>query len=112
MRGRYVGAAAHFFRAGPHEDAMPQGVVIIAIVAVLAGTMSGVWKMWLNRAGRSAIPHAELKEIRDGIGHLQNAVDAIAIEVERLSEGQRFTTKLLSDGTREVAQIRPKVRDG
>lgn len=91
---------------------MPQGVVIIAIVAVLAGTMSGVVKMWLNRAGRPGIPQAELKEIRDGIGHLQNAVDAIAIEVERLSESQRFTTKLLSDRPREVAQIRPEVRDG
>jgi hypothetical protein len=91
---------------------MPQGVVIVAIVAVFAGTMSGVLKIWLNRPGWPVSSRAELKEIRDGIGHLQNAVDAIAIEVERLSEGQRFTTKLLSDGTREVAQIRPKVRDG
>jgi len=29
--------------------------------------------------------------------HLEQAVDAIAIEVERISEGQRYTTKLLSD---------------
>jgi hypothetical protein len=101
----------HFFRPGPHEDTMPQGVVIVAIVAVFAGTMSGVLKIWLNRPGRPVSPRAELKEIRDGIGHLQNAVDAIAIEVERLSEGQRFTTKLLSDPTREVAQIHSEVRD-
>jgi hypothetical protein len=29
--------------------------------------------------------------------HLTDAVDAIALEVERISEAQRFTTKLLSD---------------
>jgi hypothetical protein len=86
---------------------VPPGVVIIAIVAVLAGTMSGVVKMWLSRPGRPTIPQAELKEIRDGIGQLQQAVDAIAIEVERLSEGQRFTTKLLSDQGRALAQIPP-----
>lgn len=28
--------------------------------------------------------------------HLEQAVDAIALEVERISEGQRFTTKLLA----------------
>jgi len=33
--------------------------------------------------------------------HLEQAVDAIAIEVERISEGQRYTTKLLSDRDRD-----------
>jgi len=28
---------------------------------------------------------------------IENAVDAIAIEIERISEGQRFTTKLLNE---------------
>lgn len=36
--------------------------------------------------------------------HLEQAVDAIAIEVERISEGQRFTTKLLTD--RENQSVR------
>jgi hypothetical protein len=61
--------------------------------------------MWLQRSERSSIPEANLKEIRDGLGQLQQAVDAIAIEVERLSEGQRFTTKLLADGARGIAPI-------
>jgi hypothetical protein len=43
---------------------------------------------------------------------LQQAVDAIAIEVERLSEGQRFTTKLLAEREREVAQTPPANREG
>ena len=85
---------------------MPGGIVIIAIVAVSAGAISQIIKSWLNRPGRAGIPQSDLREIRAGLGQLQQAVDAIAIEVERLSEGQRFTTKLLSEKAREVAPER------
>ena len=37
----------------------------------------------------------------DRLKHLEQAVDAIAIEIERISEGQRFTTKLLADRDRD-----------
>lgn len=33
----------------------------------------------------------------DRMTRLEQAVEAIALEVERISEGQRFTTKLLSE---------------
>lgn len=40
--------------------------------------------------------------------HLEQAVDAIALEVERISEGQRFTTRLLAqrqgDGAVDVSE--------
>ena len=39
--------------------------------------------------------HASLQP--GGSERLEQAVEAIAIEVERISEGQRFTTKLLSE---------------
>jgi hypothetical protein len=29
---------------------------------------------------------------------MEQAIDSVALEVERISEGQRFTTKLLSEG--------------
>ena len=34
------------------------------------------------------------------LARIEQSVDAIAIEVERISEGQRFTTKLLRDNSR------------
>ena len=34
----------------------------------------------------------------DRLAHLEQAIDAIAIEVERVSEGQRYVTHLLSGG--------------
>jgi hypothetical protein len=40
-------------------------------------------------------------------------VESIALEVERISEGQRFTTKLLSDAAKQMAPRldRPKKQD-
>lgn len=79
----------------------------IAVIAIVALTLSNVLKMWLNRPGRARPPQADLNEIRDGLGQLQQAVDVIALEVERLSEGQRFTTRLLAEKAKEVAPITP-----
>ena len=79
-----------------------------AIVAIVAGSSYRLIKMWLQRSGRLSIPEADIKEIRDRLGQLQQAADAIAIEVERLSEGQRFTTKLLAESVTGIAPIPAK----
>ena len=44
-----------------------------------------------DEAGRGLVVH------EDRMARLEQAVDSIALEVERISEGQRFTTKLLAD---------------
>ncbi len=43
---------------------------------------------------------------------MEQAIDSIAVEVERISEGQRFTTKLLSErsGALLSGDISPPVR--
>jgi hypothetical protein len=46
-----------------------------------------------RRGGAAQIPN----EVSSQLAHLNQAVDAIALEVERISEGQRFTTRLLSE---------------
>ena len=47
-------------------------------------------------------------EVTNRLERIEQAVDAVAIEVERISEGQRFTTKLLSEGRGgQVPQISP-----
>ncbi|HEX3866367.1 MAG TPA: hypothetical protein VHV78_06415 [Gemmatimonadaceae bacterium] len=38
-------------------------------------------------------------EVSARLERMEQAIDSIAIEVERISEGQRFTTKLLSERT-------------
>ena len=45
-----------------------------------------------SRSGREAQPAPE-------IAHLVHAVDSIAVEVERISEAQRFTAQVLAERT-------------
>lgn len=42
------------------------------------------------------------------MARLESAVEAIAIEVERISEGQRFTTRLLTEQAQPIQAILPR----
>ena len=53
-----------------------------------AGRMGG--------AGEAKIP-ATPRELTDRLTQLEQAVDAVAIEVERIGEGQRFMTRLFTE---------------
>ena len=44
-------------------------------------------------------------EITSRLERIEQAVDSIAIEVERISEGQRFTTKLLTERSSEASRV-------
>lgn len=83
--------------------------VIMASLAVLAGVAIGARFFWRigSRVGGPAIPASTSAE---ELQRLQNSVDAIAIEVERISEAQRFTVTLLSNrlpphGTEELQEL-------
>jgi hypothetical protein len=53
---------------------------------------------------RETLPSAQQQEMTNAqLGELSNAVDSMALEVERLSEGQRFTAKLLHENARRPA---------
>ena len=66
------------------------GFGVGAVLALVAG------RLWWGRRRRppptaaAALPHDPR------VDHLMNAVDAIAEEVERIGEGQRFVTQLLA----------------
>jgi hypothetical protein len=49
----------------------------------------------LRRGARAAV--AFPSAVADRITRIENAVDTIALEVERISEGQRFVTRLISE---------------
>jgi hypothetical protein len=57
--------------------------------------------------GSSQIPG----EVTAQLNQLNQAVDAIALEVERISEGQRFTTRLLSEQRDAARQTLPSVAE-
>lgn len=66
------------------------GVVVMALGVPII-------KMITRRVERRGeVPPAALTGIAERLEHIERAVDTMAIEIERISEGQRFTTKLLS----------------
>jgi hypothetical protein len=50
-------------------------------------------------------------ELNERLERMEHAIDSIGIEVERISEGQRFTTKLLSERETEPARALPPRRE-
>lgn len=50
-----------------------------------------------ERSRGGAISNPQVNEIASRLDRMEQAIDAIAVEVERISEGQRFTTRLLSE---------------
>ena len=52
---------------------------------------------WRRKPQLTGEATARLDQIADRLSRLETAVDATAVEIERISEGQRFTTKLLSE---------------
>jgi hypothetical protein len=51
-------------------------------------------RIW--RWGSSASPRLS-GELSDRLTHLEQSVDAVAVEVERIGEGQRFVTRLVTE---------------
>lgn len=57
-----------------------------------------------RRLERRDVPPANLNRIEERLGRLETGVDAIAVEIERISEGQRFTTRLLAERSGEAGR--------
>ncbi|MDP9203566.1 MAG: hypothetical protein M3P26_16795 [Gemmatimonadota bacterium] len=70
---------------------------IVSIVFVLGPLAIGFARTLFKRSNRPALPPAIFNEAAQRLERMEAAVDAIALEIERISEGQRFVTKLLSE---------------
>jgi hypothetical protein len=87
----------------PNDDIPPRamGLGIAFIVAAAAVLILMPFTRALARAIDRSKPKASVpSEVTSQLSQLSQAVDAIALEVERISEGQRFTTRLLSEQQR------------
>jgi hypothetical protein len=73
-------------------------VSIVGLIFVGAPLAIGFAKTIWKRSSRPVVPPAALTETAQRLERLESAVDTIAVEIERISEGQRFVTKLLSEG--------------
>ncbi len=74
--------------------------ISIAFFVMIAAIVIGlpIMRALARRIDRGTPKPAALPaEMRAHLDQISHSVDAIAIEVERISEGQRFTTKMLAE---------------
>jgi hypothetical protein len=84
---------------GDNDTAALVAVSLFGALASLAFAINAIARAWVARGrdearlmNETSTPLADAR-----LARLERAVESIALEVERISESQRFTAKLLSD---------------
>ena len=72
------------------------GISIISAAVVLLVALTQRYRIKMRGAGPSALP----ADLTQRLSRMEAGIESVAVEVERISEGQRFTTRLLSDRER------------
>jgi hypothetical protein len=89
---------------GVHEIGGYSGrdIAVVALGQTLGFVLIGlfVWRMAFRRGVRSVQAPSGGRDVNT----LQQSVDAIAVEIERISENQRFVTKLLNEHGQKVPE--------
>src|SRR5690349_12347122 len=80
-------------RHGPPEEVFVLGGIFM-FVAIMPISIAYARRIWRRSAAAvTALP----KDIIDRFTQIDQAVESIAVEVERIGEGQRFITRVLSE---------------
>jgi hypothetical protein len=79
---------------GP-EIVVPLGAFATAIILAIGVPLVRAYSRKMDSESKNPrIP----SEVTDRLERIEQSLEAVAIEVERITEGQRFTTRLLSEG--------------
>ena len=70
---------------------------LLAGIGILAGAFAGAYFFGKSRAQTKTLDTGRDPELLARIARIEQIVESTSIEIERISEGQRFTTKLLSE---------------
>ena len=83
-----------YVRPGPPEEAY---IVATIFIFVFLFPLSIAWARRIWRKSATVITSFP-REITDRLSRMEQAVEATAVEVERIGEGQRFLTRLFTEG--------------
>ena len=89
---------------GPPREVVAMSIAFFVMLAVIIVGLP-IARAFARRMDRQGGRVPQLApEQAERIARIEQAVDAVAIEVERISEGQRFVTKLLTERARPDGQ--------
>jgi len=81
-----------------------QIIAVTTITIVLGRPIIMAITKRFDRKNVQQVPPETLARIEDRLDHLMNGMEAMAVEVERISEGQRFASRLLAE--KKPAELR------
>jgi hypothetical protein len=81
----------------PFQRFDPTPVAICFVLFVMSPIALSLSRLFWKRGSRKYAMAPAAPDSTERLERIEQAVDAIAIEVERVSEGQRFVTRLLSE---------------
>ena len=73
---------------------------MLMIIAIVVGFPLA--RAHAKRMERGIDPKALPNDLTERLTRMEQAIDSMAVEIERISEGQRFTTRLLSERATEA----------
>ena len=84
---------------------MDRATMTVVVTGIISGTiltgvlLQAIVSIYAKRreAPAAGLPGDATARIEERLSRIEQAVEAMCVEVERISEGQRFTTKLLSE---------------
>jgi hypothetical protein len=82
--------------AEPPPSNIPDWVPPLAFLTMLPITIATVRLLWKRGTRPPVVPISPQADAR--FSELEQAIDSVAVEIERVAEGQRFVTKLLREG--------------
>jgi hypothetical protein len=90
----------------------PDQIADIVIVSLVTGCMTlsllaFAWA-WSRKHKRDAPAVPRLDGIEARLARMEDALDTIAVEIERVTEGQRFAARLLAERAASEAQGVPR----
>lgn len=97
-------------RAEPMHASL-HGVLTLAGMLVIAWLVSRRVRDASLTGGRN-VTAARQDEITDRLSQLEHSVDAVAIEVERIGEGQRFMTRVLTQNAADPIDVKARNEEG
>jgi hypothetical protein len=100
---------------------MDRYTMLVALTGQICGTilLISLVAAWVSRrrGGAGTLPREWPHRLEARLMEMQQSLDTMAVEVERISESQRFATKLLSErgsaalnnanGARDVVRVSP-----
>ena len=97
----------------PNRDGPPEELYVLSgmFIGLVLFPLSIAWGLRIVRRGKAKIA-ALPQELLDRFTRLDQAVDAMAVEVERIGEGQRFVTRLMSESPASTARALERDRSG